>query len=138
MMLVDTSVLLDVLLDDAQFAAMSEKALKSARNARGLIICETVLAEVRPVFSDDAELEAFCADVGLEYRPCPRHAAVLAGTMYGRYLQNRGQARRVVPDFLIAAHALSCGYALLARDRGYYREYFAELDLVDPGLIEQQ
>ncbi len=39
---------------------------------------------------------------------------------------------RVVPDFLIGAHALVEGYTLLARDRGYYRGYFNTLTVIEP------
>jgi predicted nucleic acid-binding protein len=135
MTLVDTSVLLDVLLDDPTFGTMSENALRDARRLAGLVICETVLAEIRPVFASDTEMESFVDDLGLEYRPCPREAAVLAGQMYAQYLKNRGTAKRVVPDFLIGAHASVAGYTLLARDRGYYRSYFHELNVVEPSPI---
>jgi predicted nucleic acid-binding protein len=132
MTLVDTSILLDVLLDDPVYAEMSEAALKDARRLQGLVFSETVLAEIRPVFQSDAELESFVADIGLEYRPCPREAAMLAGRMYADYLRNRGTAKRVVPDFLIGAHAAVSGYTLLVRDRGYYRNYFHDLNVVEP------
>lgn len=125
MTLVDTSVLLDVLLDDPSFGSISEEAFRNARRSYGLVLCETVMAEIRPVFRGDTDLEKFLGDIGLEYRPCPREAAILAGRMYAEYIQNRGTAKRVVPDFLIGAHAVVGGYTLLARDRGYYRNYFA-------------
>jgi predicted nucleic acid-binding protein len=132
MTLVDSSVLLDILLDDPRFAELSEAAVRQARAATGLVICETVMAEIRPVFAHDSELEQFCDDIGLEYHACPREAAMLAGAIYAHYLSNKGRAQRVVPDFLIGAHAIACGYPLLARDRGYYREYFHSIELIEP------
>lgn len=130
MTLVDTSVLLDVLLDDPVYGAASEAALREAHRLHGLVVCETVLAEIRPVFESETELESFVDDVGLQYRPCPREAALLAGGMYAEYLRSRGTAKRVVPDFLIGAHAAFAGYTLLARDRGYYRRYFRDLQVI--------
>lgn len=50
--------------------------------------------------------------------------------MYADYLKNRGNVRRVVPDFLIGAHAATAGFSLLARDRGYYRSYFRDMDVI--------
>ena len=49
-----------------------------------------------------------------------------------RYLERGGKRGRVVPDFLIAAHAQLHAEGLLARDRGYYRDYFRNLTLFDP------
>jgi predicted nucleic acid-binding protein len=52
--------------------------------------------------------------------------------MFRVYLDRGGKRGRVVPDFLIAAHAQQLAGRLLARDRGYYRDYFKQLDLWDP------
>jgi predicted nucleic acid-binding protein len=129
---IDSSVLLDILVCDPQFAGASEAALKEARSKGRMVICEAVVAEIRPALSSDSELVEFCDDIGLEFEPCPFDAALLAGTIYSAYLVNRGTAKRVLADFLIAAQASIGGYVLLARDRGYYREYFKELVIADP------
>jgi predicted nucleic acid-binding protein len=52
--------------------------------------------------------------------------------MFRIYLQRGGKQNRVVPDFLVAAHAQTHAQRLLARDRGYYRDYFKQLQLWDP------
>ena len=129
---VDTSILLDILTDDSTFAASSESALMHARSEGRLIICESVIAELRPALASERELAAFLDDIGLEFLPSTRECAFLAGSMFALYLKNKGQARRVLPDFLIAAHAMVNADQLLARDRGYYRDYFRKLALVDP------
>jgi hypothetical protein len=131
---VDTSVLLDILVDDRRFASRSEAALARARREGRLVVCESVVAELRPALSSDEELVDFLDDLALDFLPSSRESAVLAGSIFAAYLKNKGPARRVLPDFLIAAHALTCADRLLARDRGYYREYFRGLSLVDPAL----
>ena len=129
---VDTSVLLDVLIGDSRFTSRSEASLAEARAAGRLVVCETVIAELRPALASTTELTNFLNEMGLEFLPSTRESALLAGTIYTSYLKNRGTGRRVLPDFLVAAHAYSCADRLLARDRGYYREYFADLILMDP------
>lgn len=129
---VDTSVLLDILVDDPRFASRSEVALAEARATGRLVVCESVIAELRPALVSDAELARFLDELGLEFLPSSRESAFLAGDIYASYLKNKGTSRRVLPDFLIAAHARTCADRLLARDRGYYREYFSDLVLLNP------
>lgn len=135
---VDTSILLDILVDDRRFASLSEAALAKARQEGRLVVCESVIAELRPALSSDAELERFLDDLGLEFSPSSFESALLAGSMFTTYLKNKGSARRVLPDFLVGAHAHTCADRLLARDRGYYRDYFSDLDLINPGPDPQK
>jgi len=129
---VDSSVLLDVIVDSGEFADRSEAALRAASVAGSLVVCECVVAEIRPAFAA-GEIEEFLADWQLEFVPSTRESSVLAGEMFGAYLRRRRAGRmRVLPDFLIAAHAQLTSDRLLARDRGYYRDYFERLALMEP------
>jgi len=130
---VDSSVLLDVVLDDRRFAERSEVALRQAAAAGALTLCECVLAEIRPAFGP-GEIEEFLSDWQLQFVPSTRESVVLAGEMFSMYLGRRrgGATARVVVDFLIGAHAVQTADRLLARDRGYYRDYFRQLVLVEP------
>ncbi len=128
---VDTSVLVDVLVDDAKFATPSIAALHKAASDGALIICESTLAEIVPVLGED-EIAEFLSDWNLKFLPSSQESAILAGEMFRDYLMRGGKRGRVVPDFLIAAHAQIHAERLLARDRGYYRDYFKRLKLWDP------
>jgi hypothetical protein len=129
---VDSSVLLDVILDDRRFADRSEATLRAAAGAGSLILCECVLAEIIPAFRP-GEVDEFLGDWNLEFVPSTRESARLAGEMFAIYLhRRRSAAPRVLPDFLIGAHAQLTADRLLARDRGYYRDYFTRLSLLTP------
>lgn len=128
---VDSSVLLDVLLDDPMYAERSEAALRKASKDGGLIISDVVIAELVPVLGN-ASIHAFLSDWGIQFTPSSVEIAALAGSMFKVYLERGGKRGRVVPDFLIAAHAQIHVGALLARDRGSYRDYFDKLTLIDP------
>jgi predicted nucleic acid-binding protein len=132
----DSSVLLDVLGADPRFGPASREALRKAHDAGALATCEVVWAEVRAFFgSDDSFNEAFRA-LGIAFEPLSQEAALLAGRLWRarRELTRRPQGRqRVVADFLIGAHASLQADALLSRDRGFYREYFRNLRVIDPG-----
>jgi predicted nucleic acid-binding protein len=128
---VDTSVLLDVLLNDPQHAPASIAALHRAAAEGSLAICDVALAEIVPVL-DAADVPRFLSDWKLTFLPSTQQVAILAGEMFRVCLDRGGKRGRVVPDFLIAAHAQQLTDRLLARDRGYYRDYFTQLNLWDP------
>jgi predicted nucleic acid-binding protein len=128
---VDSSVLLDVLLADAHHAETSEAALREAMAQGGLVANEVVIAEITPVLAG-ASIHEFLSDWQIKFVPSSVESATLAGEMFRVYLERGGKRGRVVPDFLIAAHAQLHAGGLLARDRGYYRDYFHKLNLRDP------
>lgn len=130
---VDTSVLLDVVVDDPHFAERSEAALRQASRKGPLVIGGCVLAEIRPAFAP-GDIDDFLADWQIEFIASTRESALEAGEMFERYLERRHApgSGRVVADFLVGAHAVAAADQLLARDRGYYRDYFEKLRLVEP------
>ena len=94
---------------------------------------EVVIAEITPVLAG-ASIREFLSDWQIKFVPSSVESAALAGEMFRIYLERGGKRGRVVPDFLIAAHAQLHADGLLARDRGYYRDYFQKLNLRDPSL----
>lgn len=128
---VDSSVLLDVLVADNQFEQKSKSALRQAASEGIIIICETSLAEICPVLSA-AEIEEALTDWRLTFVASTKESAILAGEMFSLYLKRGGGRTRVIPDFLIGAHARTHADRLLARDKGFYRDYFRNLKVWDP------
>ena len=128
---VDSSVLLDVITDSEDHAEASEKALRQASSEGSLIVCECVLAEIRPALREE-DVTNFLTDWQLRFIPSSQQSALMAGELYAQYLQRGGKAKRIIADFLIGAHAKIHSDRLLARDRGYLRDYFTKLKLWEP------
>ena len=129
---VDTSVILDVLVGDPQFGSVSETALRRAQAEGKMVVCECVVAEVFPALDDTDRFKEFLADWHLEYSPMDIESSMLAGQFFSAYLSRGGKIKRIAPDFLIGAQAAESADRLLARDRGYLRDYFLSLEIWDP------
>lgn len=126
----DSSIILDVLTANPQFFESSEALLRRATAEGKLVICECVLAEITPAFKDEKTLKDFLDDWQIEFVSSSRDSAILAGRNFARYLSRGGRAGRIVADFLIGAHAVLHADRLLARDRGYLRDYFPKLTVL--------
>jgi predicted nucleic acid-binding protein len=126
----DSSVILDVLTNNSQFTEKSESLLRRAMTEGKLVICACVLAEIAPAFTDEKALRTFLSDWQIEYIPSSLDCAILAGINFARYLSRGDRTGRIVADFLIGAHALHHADRLIARDRGFLRDYFSKLKVL--------
>ena len=127
---VDSSILLDVLTDDPRRRTHSLAALREARQVGSLLICPIVWSEVRAFFSERGAMHHAFADAGLTFDPFDRDCADLAGAMWRAYRASGGKRTRLIADFLVGAHAQVRGGRLLTRDRGFFRRYFTDLQIL--------
>ena len=129
---VDTSVLLDVFLADKEHGPSSKQRLRSAYDRGALIICDVVYAELAPAFADRVALDNALKEVNVALSPLDASVAWEAGRRWMGYRRAGGPRTRILPDFLIAAHALTSADVFLTRDRGFYATYFPELQTPQP------
>jgi predicted nucleic acid-binding protein len=134
LIIVDTNVLLDVVLNDPKWSTWSITALEAANARDNLGINPVIYAEVSIAFARIEELEQALSEAELTVEPIPREALFLAGKVFLQYRKRQGSKTNVLPDFFVGAHAAVAGFPVLTRDVGRYRTYFPTVHLLTPDL----
>ncbi len=129
---VDTDVLLDIFGGDATHGIRSANALRHWLREGALVACGTVWAETAVAFPGEKPFPDAMRAIGVTFSPIEEAAASRATASWRLYRSRGGKRERVVADFLIGGHALIQCDRILTRDRGFYRENFRELTIVDP------
>ena len=126
---VDSSVLFDI-VKGAPGATAAQTALEQALAHGSLCVCAVVVAELGRYFSDEQDLREFLHACQIDHDPLTLEAALEAARIMRGYARNKGPRERVAPDFLIGAHAIQQADALLTTDAGFFRNYFAALNVI--------
>lgn len=130
--LVDSSVILDIVTEDANWTRWSEEALARARDEGDLLINPIIYAEVSAGFERIEDLDDVLPAADFQREPLPYEAGFLAAKAYLAYRKRGGIKRSPLPDFYIGAHAAVRGYRVLTRDVARYRTYFQRVELMAP------
>lgn len=130
--LVDSSVILDVMTEDELWFAWSAKTLADCASSNILAVNPVIYAEVSIRFEKVEDLDAALPSTYFRRLPLPWEAAFLAGKRFFDYRRKGGQKRSPLPDFYIGAHAEVGGMTLLTRDAARYRTYFPALRIIAP------
>lgn len=128
----DTNVVLDVLWVDPQFAGLSARNILRCAAEGRLVACEVVWAELSATFPSDTAFLSAMDGMDVAFSPIGAASAITAGEIWREYRAGGGSRFRLLPDFLVAGHALHQADRLLTRDRGFYRSYFPGLTILDP------
>ncbi|MGI8310654.1 type II toxin-antitoxin system VapC family toxin [Saccharopolyspora hattusasensis] len=130
--LVDSNILLDMVIEEAEWVDWSSDALEKAAEEGPLVINPLIFAEVSVRFPTIEEVEeAFPNDFFIR-APLPWSAAFLAGKCFLDYRKRGGEKWSPLPDFYIGAHAAVSRLRLLTRDARRYRTYFPTVDVIAP------
>ncbi len=130
--LVDSNVILDVFLDDPDWADWSETMLSEHSMSGALYINPIVYTEVSIGFARIEELDAAITLAGFQIMELPKEALFLAGKAFLSYRRNQGTKTSPLPDFYIGAHAAVLDIPLLTRDTTRYHTYFPTVNLITP------
>ena len=139
MIAIDTSVLIDLLGDDAR-ADAAEACLRLALSSGPVVVCDVVVSEVTAGLGHGSEVMDVLEEMGLRFLALDQRAAIRAGEMQRKYKQRLRDStanpspQRTIPDFLVGAHAMLQCDALLTRDEGFFRDYFKGLKVITPTL----
>jgi predicted nucleic acid-binding protein len=130
--LVDSSVLLDVITHDTRWAAWSEEKLAWHAERDLLAINPIIYAEVSVHFASIEELDDALSPTEFLRLPLPYEAGFLAAKCFLQYRRRGGRRSAPLPDFYIGAHAATESLTLLTRDVSRYRTYFPTVQLIVP------
>jgi hypothetical protein len=133
--LVDSNIILDVFLDDPNWAEWSESKLEKFSSITKLFINPVIYSEVSVGFKRIEELESALNRAGFQMLEIPKEALFLAGKVFLKYRKNRGTKRSPLPDFYIGAQAAILEMNLITRDESRYRTYFPKVRLISPEIM---
>jgi len=133
--LVDSNIILDVFLDDPNWAEWSESKLEKFSSITKLFINPVIYAEVSIGFKRIEDLEPALNRGGFQMLEIPKEALFLAGKAFLKYRKNRGTRRSPLPDFYIGAQAAILEMDLITRDESRYRTYFPTVKLIRPKKV---
>ena len=129
---VDSNILIDVLGGDPHFGSYSASLLRECLQQGAVHACEVVWTEVATMFVQDKQFLSNIEKLGIEFSMMNEESALRAAKAWRVYRASGGKGDRIAADFLIGAHAITQCDQLLTRDKGFYREYFKQLKIMNP------
>ena len=132
---VDSSVLLDVYTEDADWVDWSQTQLTRAAQHGAIILNAVVVAEISPRFSRIETLREALPSMAI-IETIPPAAAFLAGHAHAAYRRAGGSREAILPDLLVGAHAATTGRRLLTRDPRRVASHIPGTTLITPDGLD--
>ena len=128
---VDSSVLWAI-FNEEKTANQWTETLAYAASEGTLVVSPVAFAEMAHAENDVTSLINRLARFSITYDKMSPESAYLGGLIFKRYRKAGGPRNNMIPDFIIAAHAMVQADRLAAIDRGYLRTWFSDLNLLQP------
>ncbi|WP_199555928.1 type II toxin-antitoxin system VapC family toxin [Sandaracinobacteroides hominis] len=129
----DTSVIIDLLSEDAEYHTWSSERVLSANMNGPLLISDMVYCELCCGMENLDAVDQAVTALSLVRRPYSNEVLFSASRAFRRYRdENAGTKSNVLPDFLIGALAEVEAAPLLTRDPARVRTYFPTVELICP------
>ena len=132
MILVDSSVLIDLIERTPEWYAWSAAQLFAATQRERVGINAIVYAEIARSFESQTAQQAFLESTGIVFLNIPAKAAYWASQAHRAYRATGGGKAATLPDFFIGAHAQAEGYTLMTRDAKRMHTYFPDVPVISP------
>jgi predicted nucleic acid-binding protein len=132
MILVDSSVLIDLIERTPQWYPWSAEQLFAATQTQRVGINAIVFAEIARSFESLAAQNNFLESTGIVYWHLPAAAAFQASQAHRAYRAAGGSKVATLPDFFIGAHARVDGHTLMTRDAKRMHTYFPDVPVISP------
>ncbi|PZM07634.1 type II toxin-antitoxin system VapC family toxin [Rhizobium tubonense] len=130
--IIDTNVLVDLAIPGSTWHNWSHEQVFSAFKSGPVVINPIIYAEFSVRYRAMDEVDRLLPESEFRRENLPWPAAFAAAAAFRLYRKGGGERERILPDFLIGAHAAIRGYALLTRDPKGYRSYFPSISLITP------
>lgn len=130
--LVDTNILIDIAVRDPAWLKWSRRQLEKVRAEGSVIVNQIIYAEFSTRYASIEAVDEVLPEDEFRRESLPFEAAFAAARVFAVYRRQGGLREKVMPDFLIGAHAVVRDYRILTRDTTGYRKYFPDIQLIAP------
>ena len=131
-MYVDTNILVYLLRPDTPHGQSASATFQRLGESHRFRINDVVFAELAPGFRSADDISTWLETLNVEHVPSPREALFRAALAFRKYRSSGGKKTSPLPDFFIGADAEFASVPLLTNDRGRYKSYFPDLEIISP------
>ena len=127
---IDSNIFIDVFFEYSAFAQVSAAALTRTSAAGSVVISDVVMAEIAGYFPHAEATHKFFRNVDLTITAFDAQGAITAGQLWRQ--RTHKDRIRILPDYIVASHAVEHADRLLTRDAGFTRMKVPGLVVVTP------